>query len=124
MKILIVDDSPLLRDRLKGLLKNFDSVSVVTEAENGAEALKLVRETNPDVAILDIRMPEMNGIEVLRKIREGGSRLKIIILTNYPYKQYRERCLAEGADYFFDKNQDIAGLTEVITRIANETKGD
>jgi len=124
MKILIADDSPLLRDRLKGLLKKIDSVSIVTEAENGAEALKLILETHPDVAILDIRMPEMNGIEVLKKIREGGSLLKIIILTNYPYKQYRERCLAEGANYFFDKNQDIAGLTEVITRIANETKGD
>ncbi len=124
MKILIADDSSLLRDRLKGLMRKLDSVFVVTEAENGAEALQLIRETDPDIAILDIRMPEMNGIEVLKKIREVGSRLKIIILTNYPYKQYRERCLAEGADYFFDKNQDIAGLTEVITRIANETKGD
>ena len=124
MKILIADDSPLLRDRLKGLMRKFDLLSVVTEAENGAEALKLIRETNPDVAILDIRMPEMNGIEVLRKIREVESRPKIIILTNYPYKQYRERCLAEGADYFFDKNHDIAGLTEAIIRIANETKGD
>ena len=124
MKILIADDSPLLRERLKGLLKNFDSVSVVMEAENGAEALQLIREMDPDIAILDIRMPEMNGIEVLKKIREGGSRPKIIILTNYPYKQYRERCMAEGADYFFDKNQDIAELTEVIAWMANETKGD
>ena len=124
MKILIADDSSLLRDRLKGLMRQIDSVSVFMEAENGEEALLLIREINPDVAILDIRMPEMNGIEVLKKIRKGGSLLKIIILTNYPYKQYRERCLAEGANYFFDKNQDIAELTEVITRIANETKGD
>jgi DNA-binding NarL/FixJ family response regulator len=124
MKILIADDSSLLRDRLKGLMRQIDSVSVFMEAENGEEALLLIREINPDVAILDIRMPEMNGIELLKRIREGGSQLKIIILTNYPYKQYRERCLAEGADYFFDKNKDIAGLTEVITRIAIETKGE
>jgi len=105
-------------------MRQIDSVSVFMEAENGEEALLLIREINPDVAILDIRMPEMNGIELLKRIREGGSQLKIIILTNYPYKQYRERCLAEGADYFFDKNKDIAGLTEVITRIAIETKGE
>jgi DNA-binding NarL/FixJ family response regulator len=124
MKIIIADDSSLLRDRLKALMRKLDSVFVVTEAENGTEALQLIRETDPDIAILDIRMPEMNGIEVLKKIREVGSRLKIIILTNYPYKQYRERCLAEGADYFFDKNQDISGLTEAIIRIANEKRGD
>lgn len=124
MKVLIADDSTLLRDRLKGLLKNFDSVYVVAEAENGAEALQLIRETDPDVAILDIRMPEINGIEVLKKIRETGSRPKIIILTNYPYKQYRERCLAEGADYFFDKNLDIEELTEIIASLGIEMIGD
>lgn len=124
MKAIIADDSPLLRDRLKGLLSKFENINIVGEAGNGTETLLLIRETDPDIAIIDIRMPEINGIEVLKIIRETGPRPKIIILTNYPYKQYRERCMAEGADYFFDKNQDIAELTEVITRIANETKGD
>jgi DNA-binding NarL/FixJ family response regulator len=124
MKILIADDSPLLRDRLKALLKNFDFVDVVAETGNGVEALKLISETDPDLAILDVRMPELNGIEVLKKIRESGPRPKIIILTNYPYKQYKKRCMAEGADYFFDKNQDIEELTETIARLAIEIEGD
>lgn len=124
MKILIADDSPLLRERLKGLLENFEHVYVVGEAENGAEALRLIRETDPDVAILDVRMPVINGIEVLKKIRENGSRPKIIILTNYSYKQYRDRCMAEGADYFFDKNKDIKELTEVISNLSIEMKGE
>lgn len=124
MKVLIADDSLLLRDRLKALLKNFDLVNVVAEAGNGVEALKLISETDPDVAILDIRMPELNGIEVLKKVRETGPRPKIIILTNYPYKQYKKRCLAEGADYFFDKNQDIEEFKETIARLAAEIKGD
>lgn len=118
MNVLIADDSQLLRDRLKGLLKKYESVNVVGEAQNGTEALQLIRETDPDVAILDIRMPEINGIEVLKKIREIGPRPKIIILTNYPYKQYKERCLAEGADFFFDKNRDIEELTEIIAGLA------
>lgn len=119
MKVLIAEDSDLLRDRLKGLLKKFDSVLVVAEAENGDEALRLIRQTDPDVAILDIRMPKINGIEVLKKIRMTGSRPQIIILTNYPYKQYRDRCLAEGADYFFDKNKDIEELSELIGGLAS-----
>lgn len=122
MKLLIADDSVLFRDRLKRLLNNFEFVSVVAEAGNGVEALKLIHDTDPDVVILDVRMPELNGIEVLKKIREGGPRPKVIILTNYPYKQYRDRSLAEGADYFFDKNQNIQNLTEIITQLGNEIK--
>ena len=124
MKILIADDSILLRERLRGLLKTFENIIIVGEAGNGKEALQLIHETNPDVVILDIRMPEINGIEVLKKIRETGSMLKIIMLTNYPYKQYKERCIAEGADYFFDKNQDIEKLTEIISEMAIEMKGE
>lgn len=122
MKLLIADDSVLFRDRLKRLLNNFEFVSVVAEAGNGVEALQLIQETDPDVAILDVRMPELNGIEVLKKIREVGPRPKVIILTNYPYKQYRDRSLAEGADYFFDKNQNIQDLTEIITKLGNDMK--
>ena len=118
MKVIIADDSSLLRERIKELLKDFENVSIVGEAANGTEALQLISETNPDVAIIDIRMPEINGIEVLKKIRESGSILKVIILSNYPYKQYRERCMAEGADYFFDKNQDSGKLIDIIFQLA------
>lgn len=123
MKIIIADDSSLLRERIKELLKDFENVSIVGEAANGTEALQIINETNPDLAIIDLRMPELNGIEVLKKIRETGSRMKIIIISNYPYKQYKERCMAEGADYFFDKNQDIAEFTDTISRMANEMIG-
>jgi DNA-binding NarL/FixJ family response regulator len=123
MKIVLADDSSLLRDRIKSLLNSINNVSVVGEAENGVEALQLIREKEPDLAILDIRMPEMNGIEVLKKIREIGLRTKVCILTNYPYKQYREKCLSAGAEYFFDKNQSIDELMEVVSTLANKQEG-
>ena len=123
MKIVIADDSSLFRDRIKDLLKDLNNVEIVGEAVNGLEALKLIEDKKPDLAILDIRMPEMTGIEVLRKIREKGIVVKICILTSYPYKQYKERCLAEGADYFFDKNLDIKQISEVISTLANNQKG-
>lgn len=123
MNIVIADDSALLRDRIRLLLTSFENVKVVGEAVNGLEALHLINKVDPDLAILDIRMPGLNGIELLKKIRESGPRPKIFILTNYPYKQYRERCLAEGADYFFDKNQDIEELSAVISKMASQKTG-
>jgi DNA-binding NarL/FixJ family response regulator len=119
MKIVIADNSSLLRDRIKNLLNDINNVSVVGEAENGIDALQLIGDKKPDMVILDIRMPGMNGIEVLKKIRELKMKTKVCILTNYPYKQYKERCLEEGASYFFDKNQSIDELIEVITKLAN-----
>jgi DNA-binding NarL/FixJ family response regulator len=124
MKIIIADDSSLFRDRIRELLENINNVEIVGEAENGLEALQFIKDKKPDLAILDVRMPDMNGIEVLKKVRENGSRIIICMLTNYPYKQYRQKCIAEGSDYFFDKNLDIKQISDVITKLAKNQKGD
>ena len=115
MKVVIADDSSLLRDRIKSLLNSINNISMVYEAKNGVEALQLILEKEPDLAILDIRMPEMNGIEVLKKIRELKLKVNVCILTSYPYPQYRKRCLEAGADYFLSKTEDFEQLEIVIT---------
>ena len=122
MKIVIADDSTLLRDRIKSLLSSMKNVFVVGEAENGVDALQLIREKEPDLAILDIRMPEMNGIEVLKKIRESKMKVKVCILTNYPYPQYKKKCIEAGADYFLSKTEDFEDLNIVITEMVNSEK--
>jgi DNA-binding NarL/FixJ family response regulator len=121
MKIVIADDSSLLRDRIKSLLNSINNVSVVGEAENGMEALQLIREKEPDLAILDIRMPEINGIEVLKKIRKLKMKTRVCILTSYPYPQYRKRCLEAGADYFLSKTEDFEQIEIVISDLLKET---
>jgi DNA-binding NarL/FixJ family response regulator len=123
MKVVIADDSSLFRDRIKDLLKDLNNVEIVGEAVNRLEALKLIEDKKPDLAILDIRMPEMTGIEVLRKIRERKIKIIICMVTGQPYKQYKERCLAEGVDYFFDKTQGINQMLDVISGLANSEKG-
>ena len=123
MKVVIADDSSLFRDRIKDLLKDLNNVEIVGEAVNGLEAMKLIKDKKPDLAILDIRMPEMTGIEVLRKIREGKIEIIICMVTSYPYKQYKGRCLAEGVDYFFNKTQGINQMLDVISGLANSKKG-
>ena len=122
MKLAIADDSALLRERIKDLVKMFSTVEIVGEAENGVEALQLIIDKEPDLVILDIRMPEMNGIEVLKKIKKRRSKTKVCILTNYPYQQYKKKCLAEGADYFFDKNKDFQRIATVIAELVQTHK--
>ena len=114
MRVIIADDSELLRERIRALLKPFENVEIVGEAADGTTATSMVKELNPDLVLLDIRMPELNGIETLKEIRKSGSRSTICVLTNYPYPQYRDRCYAEGADYFFDKNLDFQKITAMI----------
>jgi DNA-binding NarL/FixJ family response regulator len=115
MKIVIADDSSLWRDRIKSLLIDINDVFGVSEAENGVVALQIIVEKKPDLAIIDIRMPEMNGIELLKKIRELKMNVKIIMLTNYPYPQYRKRCIEAGADYFLSKTEDFENIKIVVT---------
>ncbi|MCX6253831.1 MAG: response regulator transcription factor [Bacteroidia bacterium] len=120
MKIVIADDSSLLRERIKNLLNNINNVSVVGEALNGVEALQIIREKEPDLVILDIRMPEMNGIEVLKKIRKLKMKVKVCILTNYPYPQYKKRCFEAGADYFLSKTEDFEKINILINNMLQD----
>jgi DNA-binding NarL/FixJ family response regulator len=112
----------LLRERIKSLLNGLKEKLVIYEAENGVEALRLIEDKKPDLAILDIRMPEMNGIEVLKKIRELKMKTRVCILTNYPYPQYKKRCFEAGADYFISKTEDFEDIKIVITDMSGITE--
>lgn len=122
MKIVIADDSSLLRERIKSLLDDANSNCIVYEAENGVDALRSIRKNKPDLVILDIRMPEMNGIEVLKKVRELKMNTTICILTNYPFPQYRRKCFELGAEYFCDKNLEFQEISEIILKMADNYK--
>jgi len=123
MKIVIADDSDMLRERIKESLKEVENVDIVGEAKNGIEALKIIQEKNPDFVLLDIRMPEVCGIEVLKKMKETGSKSKVCIFTNYPYSQYKEKCMTEGADYFFDKSNDFQEIKDLIEQLLQNGLG-
>ncbi len=120
MKVVIADDSSLLRERIKSLLNSLNNNPMIYEAINGVDALQLIREKEPDLAILDIRMPEMNGIEVLKKIRALKMKTKVCVLTNYPYPQYRKRCMEEGADYFLSKIEDFEKIEIIVSNMLRD----
>lgn len=117
MKVLIVDDSAIVQERLMSMLLEHEGIDIIGQAENGIEALKFVKEKKPDTVILDIRMPGGNGIEVLQEIKQIDPNIKVIMFTNYPYSQYRTKCMKSGADYFLDKSGEFNRIPEIITQI-------
>lgn len=119
MRVFIADDSPLIRERLRDMLSELGNVDVVGEAEQGGEARDHILRLKPDMAILDIRMPNRMGIDVLREIKHKIPDLKVIMLTNYPYPHFQRRCQEEGADYFFDKSTEFEKVTEVVRKLAS-----
>ena len=120
MKIVIADDSFLLRDRIKSSLNSINNHLEVYEAVNGIEALQIIREKDPDLAILDIRMPDINGIEVLKKIREQKMKVKVCILTNYAYPIYKKKCFEAEADFFLRKTEDFEEIEIIVSDMLRE----
>lgn len=107
IKVFIVDDSKLVRERLAELVSEISDVEVVDQTGDPRQVIPIIHAKHPDVVILDIRMPGKSGIDLIPDIKKAHSAPKVIILTNYPYPQYRKKCLDAGADYFLNKAGDF-----------------
>ncbi|MBI5030954.1 MAG: response regulator transcription factor [Chloroflexi bacterium] len=119
MKVFLVDDSPEIRERLSGMLYGLKGVEIVGQADRAATAISSIRAIKPDVVLLDIQLiGHETGIDVLEQIEREKPAPKVIMLTNYPYPQYRKRCLEAGADFFFDKSIEFDDLVPVIQKLA------
>ena len=116
LRVLVVDDQPAVRD-VVGDMVRFTGHDVIGGAADGIEAVNSIGKLKPDVVILDIRMPGKNGMEVLQEIKKFEPAPCVIILTNYPYPQYRKKCLDMGADYFLDKSADFDKLFTVMKQL-------
>jgi DNA-binding NarL/FixJ family response regulator len=114
LKVLIADDSELTRERLAALVAEVEGVELVGQAGDAREALDAARQLQPDVVILDIRMPRGNSVEVLEAIKRGAAPPVVVMLTAFPYPQYRDKCLSVGAEYFFDKATEFEQVAQVI----------
>jgi len=117
IRILIADDQRLMRDGLRVLLELQDGIAVVGEAGNGVEALAQVAATTPDVVLMDVRMPQMNGVEATRALRERGDRPRILILTTFDDDQYVFDALKAGAAGYVLKDLPAADLAAAIRSV-------
>jgi DNA-binding NarL/FixJ family response regulator len=114
MRVFIADDSRVVVERLADLLKEVPGVQLVGRANDAPEAIHSIVKTNPDAVILDLQMPGGSGLDVLRSIRQTHPSVWVVICTNYPYPQYREECIAAGANYFLDKSAEFEKIPEIL----------
>ncbi|WP_128376408.1 response regulator [Streptomyces cavernae] len=121
IRILLVDDQPLLRSGFRALLEVEGDIEVVAEAGDGEEGLALIREHLPDIALIDIRMPVLDGIETTKRIAEDPAlaRVRVVILTNYGFDEYVLDALRAGAAGFLVKDivpEDLVHAVRVAAR--------
>lgn len=126
LTIFIADDSVVVREKLWETLEDQALVKVVGDSGNAGQAITKIRQLDPQVVIIDIRMPGGGGMAVLKDLKTHSPNRIAIILTSYAYPEYRDAYLVAGADYFFDKNQDIHKLVTVLVelRLKNERPPD
>lgn len=114
IKVMIVDDHPVVRGGLKKMLPVFDDLELTGEAENGSAALDCLRQNTPDVILMDIQMPGMNGILATRAILEQYPQMKIIMLTSFPTDDLIQEALEAGATGYLLKNAPIDTIADAI----------
>ncbi len=114
LKILIADDQALMRDGLQTILQLEHDIEVIATAENGEEACRLVAIHDPDLVLMDIRMPVMNGIEAVKKLRDESPHTKVLVLTTFDEDEYIIEALASGAVGFLLKDIPTEKLLQAI----------
>ena len=112
LRVLIADDSPVMRKYLREVFSMKPGAEVVGEAADGEKALEVFRKLKPDVLTLDIQMPKMGGMDVLRKISGNGCR--VIFLTAYADEMYRKKCLELNVLGFYDKITEFHDFIEFV----------
>ena len=117
IKILIADDHPVVREGLISMLSREDDFKVVGEAKDGAEALNRAKELSPDVVLMDLRMPEMDGVEAMRQIRSAMPDIKFIILTTYSDDDYIFSGIEAGARAYLLKDAPREDLFKAIRSV-------
>jgi two-component system invasion response regulator UvrY len=122
LRILLCDDHPILREGLKKILLQQSDIRIVEEAGSGSELLARCAESRFDVIILDITLPDMNGLDVLKNLQASGTRAAVLVLSMHPEEQYATRALKAGAAGYLQKESAPAELVSAIRKIARGGK--
>ncbi|HEX4006271.1 MAG TPA: response regulator transcription factor [Acidobacteriaceae bacterium] len=117
IKILIVDDHHIVRQGLAALLKTVPGFEVLAEASDGEQAVELHRKHRPDVTLMDLRLPKMNGVEAITRIRAEHAAARIVVLTTFDGDEDIYRALQAGAKGYLLKGMDLAELSDAIRTV-------
>lgn len=119
IKVMIADDHSLIREGIKQLLEFDGSIEVVAQAADGNETIEVLSEVQPDILLLDINMPNMNGLDVLQELKKKRSGMKILILTVHNEVEYLLKAVDSGADGYVLKDAGSDELKDAINRVIN-----
>lgn len=122
IRVVLADDHVFVRDGIKSLLENEANIEVVGEATDGLEALKIVSSEQPDLLILDIRMPNLTGIEVVEKLRSQNNFVKIVMLSMHESEEYVLKSIKAGADGYLLKGSSKEEFLKAVNTVANGGK--
>jgi YesN/AraC family two-component response regulator len=120
LRVLVVDDLESNRRGVMAVLEFAEGIEVTHQARNGWLALQIVAEEQPDVVLMDVRMPIMSGLEATRQIKQRWPQVKVIVLTMYA--SYKAEALAAGADWFLLKGTSSGSLEDIIRGVASSGK--
>ena len=122
MRVLIADDSAIICEKLKDLLQDVEGLEIVDVASDGLESVEKFWKHRPDLVLLDLNMPKLDGIQVLQNIKTNEFPMVVIVITNYFNDYYREICFQHGADYFLDKSKEFFRVYEICEQLILEKK--
>jgi DNA-binding NarL/FixJ family response regulator len=120
LRILLADDHEMFRDGIRPLINREEGMEVVGEAEDGLETVRLAKELKPDIIIMDISMPQLNGVEATWKIREVNPEIKVIILSMHSDRQFVIESLKAGAKAYLLKDSPFEELKRFILAVAKD----
>jgi len=118
IRVVVADDQPLVRSGFRMILEERDDLELVGEAQDGLEAVALVRELDPDVILMDVRMPNLDGVEATRRLVDANTRARILILTTFDLDEYVYAAIRAGASGFLLKDVQPADLVDAIRVVA------
>ena len=119
IRVLVADDQALVRSGFRLILEAREDIEVVGEAENGAKAVELALRLDPDVILMDVRMPGVDGVEATRRLTEAGSRARVVILTTFDLDEYVHDAIRAGASGFLLKDVQPAQLVDAVRVVAD-----
>ncbi|KGL59977.1 MULTISPECIES: response regulator transcription factor [unclassified Polaribacter] len=122
INVILADDHVLVRDGIKALLEDQTGINVIDEASNGKEALEVVSKNKPHILIVDIRMPEMNGIEVVAEINKHHKDVKTLVLSMHDSEEYVVRSIQAGADGYLLKGASKEEFLKALNKVASGGK--